>query len=108
MFGGTWEQIKDTFLLAAGNTYSNGNTGGESQHTLTINEMPSHKHAVMSGSTVQSGVTDGIYIIRDILYPKDKVESTYRYLTYLNYEGGSAPHNNMPPYLVVYMWKRIE
>ena len=46
IFGGTWEQIKDRFLLACGSTYSNGSTGGEAKHTLTTNEMPSHSHAL--------------------------------------------------------------
>ena len=32
LFGGTWEQIKDTFLLSAGNTYTAGNTGGSATH----------------------------------------------------------------------------
>lgn len=43
-FGGTWKQIKDTFLLAAGDSYSLGSIGGEVIHTLTIDEMPSHTH----------------------------------------------------------------
>ena len=33
LFGGTWEQIKDTFLLAAGDTYTAGETVGEAEHT---------------------------------------------------------------------------
>ena len=41
LFGGTWTQIQDTFLLAAGSTYAAGATGGEATHTLTENEMPS-------------------------------------------------------------------
>lgn len=51
LFGGTWTQIKDKFLLTAGDTYKAGNTGGSSTHkhttaghTLTTNEMPSHTH----------------------------------------------------------------
>ena len=44
LFGGTWEKIKDKFLLASGDTYSAGATGGEATHTLTIEEMPSHSH----------------------------------------------------------------
>ena len=56
--GGTWTQIKDRFLLCAGDSYSAGATGGSATHThtsaahthttaghtLTINEMPSHNH----------------------------------------------------------------
>ena len=32
LFGGTWVQIKDTFLLSAGDTYTAGNTGGSATH----------------------------------------------------------------------------
>lgn len=44
LFGGTWEQLKDKFLLGAGDTYSNGGTGGSASHTLTTDEIPSHTH----------------------------------------------------------------
>lgn len=44
LFGGTWTQIKDTFLLSAGDTYTAGDTGGEATHTLTSGEMPIHNH----------------------------------------------------------------
>ena len=51
LFGGTWEQLKDRFLLGAGNSYSINATGGATththttgNHTLTINEMPYHSH----------------------------------------------------------------
>lgn len=46
IFGGTWEQVKDRFVLAAGDNYKVGATGGEASHTLTVNEMPSHSHTV--------------------------------------------------------------
>ena len=54
LFGGTWEQIKDTFVLAAGDTYEAGTTGGEATHTLTINEMPSHTHTFTGSSATTS------------------------------------------------------
>ena len=54
LFGGTWEQIKDTFLLATGDTYANGSTGGEATHTLTENEMPSHTHIQDSHNHTQN------------------------------------------------------
>ena len=44
LFGGTWEQIKDRFLLAAGSSYTAGATGGAATVTLTVSEMPSHDH----------------------------------------------------------------
>lgn len=51
--GGTWTQIKDKFILAAGDTYSNGGTGGAATVTLTANQIPSHKH---TGTTDNGGV----------------------------------------------------
>ena len=48
LFGNTWEQIQDTFLLAAGSTYSAGSTGGEANHTLTESELPGHTHTLSS------------------------------------------------------------
>ena len=44
IYNGTWEQIKDAFLLAAGDDYIAGSTGGEATHTLTVDEMPKHSH----------------------------------------------------------------
>lgn len=50
LFGGTWTQIKDRFVLAAGDTYTNGATGGAATVTLTVNQMPSHSHTGVTGS----------------------------------------------------------
>lgn len=106
--GGTWEQIKDRFLLAAGDTYASGSTGGEATHTLTVNEMPSHKHTINNlvfgdggigrdGGTLQRGYygTHGANAAE--LYPGNYGISN---------TGGGAAHNNMPPYLAVYVWRR--
>ena len=46
LFGGTWEQIQDRFLLAAGSSYSAGSTGGAATHTLATGNLPSHNHSV--------------------------------------------------------------
>lgn len=46
LFGGTWTRIKDKFILAAGDTYTNGATGGTATVTLTTNNMPSHSHTI--------------------------------------------------------------
>lgn len=52
--GTTWEQLKDKFLLGAGDTYTAGDTGGNASHTLTTSEMPSHNHT-FTGSAVDTG-----------------------------------------------------
>ena len=105
LFGGTWEQLKDRFLLGAGSTYSNGATGGSATHKLTVNEMPSHKHTGIeydNGNSVslsESGNTG--YNIS-----WNTAGNSTRSDLQTNSTGGSKAHNNMPPYLVVYMWKR--
>lgn len=50
LFGGTWEKIKDTFLLSSGDTYSIGSTGGNSSTTLEIANLPSHNHTGTTGN----------------------------------------------------------
>lgn len=50
--GGTWVQIKDKFILAAGNTYSNGATGGAATVTLTTSQIPSHRHSFTPSGSV--------------------------------------------------------
>lgn len=101
--GGTWERIQDTFLLAAGTTYSAGSTGGEATHTLTKDEMPSHNHDYqkpvlnyVGGSSylTVNGTTSGWR--GSDASGTNSVKNT----------GGGQAHNNMPPYLAVYVWKR--
>ena len=54
LFGGTWTQIKDKFILTAGDSYSNGATGGAATVTLTVSNMPSHSHSFTPSGTVGS------------------------------------------------------
>lgn len=55
LFGGVWVQIKDKFILAAGDTYSNGATGGAATVTLTDQEMPGHTHSCTPSGTISGG-----------------------------------------------------
>lgn len=52
--GGTWTQIKDKFILAAGDTYTNGNTGGAATVTLTVDQIPSHNHSFTPAGSVSA------------------------------------------------------
>ena len=106
LFGGTWKQIQGRFLLGQGSGYSAGEIGGEANHTLTVAEMPSHYHAY---ATYQNGYPssytgDKNYItpVGRIPYSPDVYSGTETSST-----GSNISHNNMPPYLVVYIWKRI-
>ena len=58
LFGGTWVQIKDRFILACGDTYtSSGATGGASTVTLSVDNMPSHTHSFTPSGNVSSTFT---------------------------------------------------
>ena len=106
-WGGTWERIKDRFLLAAGTAYAGGSTGGEATHKLTAQEMPSHTHTMYvnnDGSSSSWSPTAGEYLIK----PDGVTTSKKNYQAKLaqNGAGLDQAHNNMPPYLAVYIWKR--
>lgn len=116
LFGGEWEQIKDRFLLSAGDDYTAGDIGGEATHTLTVDEMPSHNHnygesgynALTTNATAafQSGDM-GSQSGTGRHYPFTTTGAQYIRSTNTNSAGGGQAHNNMPPYLTVYMWQRI-
>ena len=106
-WGGTWERIKDRFLLAAGTAYAGGSTGGEATHKLTTQEMPSHAHTMYvnnDGSSSSWSPASGTYLVK----PDCVTTSTKNYGGALaqNGAGLGQAHNNMPPYLAVYIWKR--
>ena len=100
MFGGTWEQIKDRFLLSAGDTYSAGATGGEASHMLAQNEMA----RIRLLASEQPGNDEGMILSSSIWTKGDG--SSY---TIVDMAKGfeQTAFSLMPPYLVVYCWKRI-
>ncbi len=110
LFGGTWEQIKDTFLLACGKTYSNGATGGSTTtdaHALKINEMPEHGHNIKA-TYGEKQWTLG-YLWARGAGPNDGNTiggQTDSINTGKTGEGKGHTHTFMPPYLAVYVWKR--
>lgn len=99
VFGfGTWTQIKDRFILAAGDTYPAASIGGEATHTLTIDEIPAHNHKLKTCDAV--GPYDAP--VRGDGSNEGWASSAS---TIANAGGGQA-HNNMPPYLAAYIWQR--
>ena len=104
--GGTWERIEDRFLLAAGSTYGAGSTGGAATVTLTEAEMPSHTHTLYKGGSVLGiGVThDAETTVGWATGPTFNDRS--KAATNLVPTGSGNAHENMPPYLTVYVWKR--
>ena len=105
LFGGTWQQIKDQFLMCAGSKYKAGGTGGEATHTLTVDEMPSHRHRVKSDeNSVSANQSYWIASNGSSNSNHPRYEATHS----IDFAGGGQPHNNMPPYLAVYAWKRTK
>ena len=107
LFGGTWERIQDTFLLAAGSTYAAGATGGEATHQLSVNEMPSHSHAINTYDS-RNLDTSASYWFRLIITPNNSSSADVPtgVEPHLSSTGGGQAHNNMPPYKAVYVWQR--
>lgn len=104
LFGGTWEQIQGRFLFGMNSSYPAGSTGGEITHALTIDEMPEHNH------TIYYPNAGGPYGNANIGYPEDSgTNMTWcAEMCKTAPTGGGAAHNNMPPYLSVYIWKRTK
>ena len=98
LFGGTWERIGGRFLLGADSTYAAGSTGGEAAHTLTVDEMPRHNHEIDNLNASGSATPFMTVQAQDKKGFGGNVQTMYA--------GGGKAHNNMPPYLAVYMWKR--
>lgn len=114
LFGGTWEQLQDRFLLGAGSAYAAGSVGGETEHTLAESELPVLKgsismHGEGAGGSVVAGVS-GVFSSGTVEagYQSGTISSGASSISRINFNtGGDAAHNNMPPYLAVYMWKRV-
>lgn len=109
LFGGTWEQIKDKFILSAGDIYVNGATGGGSMHRhespLTWG-APTDLSQAYVGTCNQFGSFNvkgqrGVYAAPVEL----RSEDTQSYAEALGYYTNYA--DSMPPYLAVNVWKRI-
>lgn len=109
LFGGVWDQIKDKFLLSAGDSHTAGETGGEVEHTLTVDEMPVHSHSLSRLRIAKDVVnSESSNVNRSISAEPEWWYETNPYdIGSISPNGGGKPHNNMPPYLTVYMWKRI-
>ena len=103
LFGiGEWEPIEDRFLLGVG-IHTAGETGGEETHLLTIDELPSHSHQYKRHAF---GVNDPDPSTGNNSYGVTN-KSVDEKMGNTEISGGGQPHNNMPPFLAVYIWKRI-
>lgn len=114
MFGGTWEQIKDKFLLASGDIFPSGSTGGEVSHKLSEDELP-----IITGDFSDFALQDqgqGGPTCHGHFFSGDPhgqwqgwgTSASGTKIDEIKFAfGGNQYHNNMPPYISVYIFKRI-
>ena len=114
-WGGTWVQDTKGYVTVGALTdgedtpreggldIDGGVTKGEVEHTLTIDEMPSHRHTLTSWKYYGNDPQNG-----------GKIAKTYDEADYnassespITRTGGSQPHNNIQPSIGVYRWHRI-
>jgi microcystin-dependent protein len=125
LFGGTWTQITGKFIYAADTNHSVNTTGGEEVHTLTVNETPAHTHTRgtmnITGGTGMHVTRNGANAGEGAFYWGNHTcggltgnaqsygqmfDASRTWTGATSSVGGSAAHNNMPPYLVKYCWER--
>lgn len=115
LFGGYWVRLKDRFLLGAGDTFSAGATGGASSHTLTKAQMPRHSHTINHDHTIDNLLFTAPSSSYTYKWDHNAVSGIYGKTgsAYTAYNGSSNEvgagefFSIMPPYTVVYMWKRV-
>lgn len=106
LFGGQWDEIHGAFLFANSALHKAGEIGGEEEHVLTEKEIPAHYHDEYVGNDGGDGsVPEGYYGFTSIAYTSKNTYWAKGSKTSL--AGGGQAHNNMPPYLSVYMWERV-
>ena len=86
--------LRDRVAVGAGSTYAVGDVGGANTHTLTINEIPSHRHSSVSDAGVDSGGGGGGW---------PNISKT----GYTGYSGGGLPHNNMQSFCALYYIMKV-
>lgn len=127
LFGiGTWEAMPAGRVLLAqgqsdwGTNYAAGSTGGEHQHQLTVGEMPAHNHTGWTDTqglhqhsvAEYAGQSEWIHHLESetnsgLAGSLTSANGAHAHNIGINVTGGNQAHNNLQPYLVVYMWKRI-
>ena len=118
LFGGTWEQVKDRFVLAAGDSYKVGNSGGSASHSHTLSANGAA--CIGNYSNVTAFSSGGRYKWKDYNSGSNMwawthnadgavTSSTNHYNdgSFVSLTGSTDAANNMPPYITAYCWHRV-
>ena len=127
LFGfGTWEAMPAGRVLLAqgksdwGTTYEAGSSGGEATHQLTVGEMPAHSHNGLTNTTGEhnhsvnlanddgtnnSNISSAFNVGSGVAYVN--ASGNHSHTLTINNTGSNQPHNNIQPYIAVYIWKRV-
>lgn len=117
--GGTWEQIKDRFILAAGDTYAAGNEGGSATHDHETKLFHSWYAGNVNGYAGFSVMpynyrtkdwAHGVQNGNHYSLANNAMIETYSEKKTAKYEatGTVSESSTMPPYTTKYVWQRIE
>ena len=127
LFGfGTWEAMPAGRVLLAqgksswGTTYNAGSTGGEATHQLTVGELPEHNHIASISTTgnhthtlnvVDDEQRAGNYAAGGASFKNGTATTNssgnHTHTIVINNTGLSQAHNNLQPYISIYIWERI-
>ena len=109
-WGGTWRKTADgRCLIGANSTYPLGSTGGEEAHVLGNDEMPSHDHDLSDWAMSWKMTGSKGEVNLGVSATSEAWTNNRGYFKSRNTKpaGASKAHNNMQPYLAVYIWERI-
>jgi microcystin-dependent protein len=109
MYGGNGQttfalpDLRGRAAIHQGPGFNIGQNGGEEFHTLVTGEMPSHNHIVKASDTQgDKNTLQGDILAREVGVPYGAFGSTTNLNpTTVTNVGGSQPHENRQPFLVV-------
>ena len=127
LFGGTWEAMPAGRVLLAqgqsdwGTNYTAGSTGGEATHQLTVGEMPAHSHKATTNTTGNHTHPIPLYTVSGggpaggPKYDPNNVinngtsgsSGNHSHTISISDTGSNQAHNNLSPYIAIYIWKRV-
>lgn len=106
LYGGTWERIEGRFIMGASDTYPAGSTGGSTEKTLKVSQLPSHNHRINMMCWGGEGLTetpnnDGHYWV----FGNDTSAEISG--SYIGNTGNGEAVNVLNPYYSAYIWRRV-